>query len=489
MLKKIENKKLAVVVVIAAALFLRLYRIAELTEFLGDQGVAGVVIYNAWHNKSLPLVGPQSSLGPHQGPFYYYLIGVPLILFNFNPLPTAVFIAILGVLTVAVIYYLGRQLFGFWIGLFIASLYAFSPAIVAQNRMIWNPTPIPFFSALLLLSLYQIKATEKLKWFIIFGLSLGIIIQFHYSNLSYMALIFFFWLCLRLNKFLFRSGVAFLAFIAALFPFLYYHFSNNFADIKLLLNIVSSTTQVTNPAQPYIRRFYDLSTRIYAMFLPLGQRWQLFAVFLLTTVFPLRKKIFWHVFFALWYIGGIAIAALSKGVVFDHYLRFLILAPLLLLGYFLSSLAQYVPKFILVVVALVIIAINLSKTDIFVDGYKDIERTWRITEDIIKQSDQQPFSFTLLSSRSFSDLHYRYYFLLNKVRPSHIMDDEYKYLFLICEKQPCPTSTQIQDKVEIQAICYDQHCSGDYPKIKMSKWEFKMSKRIVNGVLYTYSRI
>src|SRR3989344_7764779 len=112
MSKKAYGEIIALILVLLTAAFLRLYRIAELTEFLGDQGRTGIHIYEAWQKKELPLVGPTVLSGQHLGPAFYYLIAPSFILTNFNPLAPAVFTAFLGVGAVALLWFLSKKLFG-----------------------------------------------------------------------------------------------------------------------------------------------------------------------------------------------------------------------------------------------------------------------------------------------------------------------------------------------------------------------------------------
>ena len=84
----------AIVSICVLAGFLRLYGIGDHAEFLADQGSAGVVIYDWYKSGEIPLVGPTTSTGQRPGPAYYYLIALPFILSNFNPVVPAIVFAI-----------------------------------------------------------------------------------------------------------------------------------------------------------------------------------------------------------------------------------------------------------------------------------------------------------------------------------------------------------------------------------------------------------
>src|SRR3989344_9236987 len=129
--------------ILIIAFFLRIYRVDELTEFLGDQGRESMVLYNAWHTKTIPLVGPPVSTGQHLGPVYYYLIAPSFVLAGLHPLGSIVFMVILDVATIVLLYLLVSKLFSRTVSLHISLLYGLSPLIVQVSRNIWNPTPIP----------------------------------------------------------------------------------------------------------------------------------------------------------------------------------------------------------------------------------------------------------------------------------------------------------------------------------------------------------
>ena len=225
---------------IGLAAFLRLYRIEALTEFLGDQGRTGIIIWNAWTTKILPLVGPPVLTGQFLGPFFYYFIGLPFILSGFHPLAPALFIAFFGVLSVYLVFYLGEKLYGFWIGIAIASVYAVSPYIVSSDRTLWEPNIIPFFVLLYIFCIYSIYQKRKFSLFILMGAVTGILVQLHYPNVFFIALSGLFLLFIlstrkkqeSVLKILLWSFWGIIGFLLILSPFLYYESHHAWQDFK-----------------------------------------------------------------------------------------------------------------------------------------------------------------------------------------------------------------------------------------------------------------
>ena len=478
------------------ALFLRVYRISYLTDFLGDQGRTLLVIYESFVTKSIPLVGPPVLTGQHLGPFFYYFIGIPLILFNFNPLAVAIFMSCIGAFSVLLVLYLGIKLFDFWTGFFMALLYAVSPVLITQSRQIWEPTPIPFFVLLFIISLFHIYEKRNFSYFLLTGLTLGILIQLHYPNIFLFfptALVFFTTLFKRRKNESLRQIMGWTVgsigvFFLMLSPFFLYESRTGFSDVREVIYASLFPVAMVNNT-PLFYTLFDFSSRIFRNLYPFGYIWTSIPFAVVIILAPFYKKNFWHTFFVVWFILGIASISLYKGVVFNHYLSFLVPIPFLLLGSFTHTATNVYFRKIVFIFLLVVVFISVSKTDIFFDGQHDLTRVERLTDRMIKLSENKPFSFTLITSNSFSDLHYRYFFAIKKHVPKEIVRTDYNKLFIICEKQPCPTKLEITDVNTVSVLCYDEHCRGQYPIIDLRFWKLHTIEYGYNSAIYAYDRL
>src|SRR3989338_6339332 len=166
------NPNILLILIIALASFLRLYRIQDYLTFLGDEGRDVLVVYNILHGK-LTLLGPTASVGGFfLGPIYYYFIAPFLLVFNYNPVGPAVMVALFGIATVYLIYKFAGEIFNSRVGLISALLYSISPVVIAYSRSSWNPNVMPFFSLLTLLILYKAFQKDKVWLIILCGLLL-----------------------------------------------------------------------------------------------------------------------------------------------------------------------------------------------------------------------------------------------------------------------------------------------------------------------------
>src|SRR5574338_1562179 len=133
-----------IILILILASFFRLYRVADYMTFLGDEGRDVLVVYNILHGH-LTLLGPTSSVGGFfLGPIYYYFMAPWLWLFNYNPVGPAIGIAILGIITVWLVYEICVHFFGKRVAIIASFFYAISPLVVTYSRSSWNPNPMPF---------------------------------------------------------------------------------------------------------------------------------------------------------------------------------------------------------------------------------------------------------------------------------------------------------------------------------------------------------
>jgi 4-amino-4-deoxy-L-arabinose transferase-like glycosyltransferase len=82
------------------------------------------------------------------GPLYYYLMIPSLAATNLSPVGPAIAVAGFGILTVALVWWVGRQWFGRKEALLATLLYSVSPTVINYSKSSWNPNILPFFSLL-----------------------------------------------------------------------------------------------------------------------------------------------------------------------------------------------------------------------------------------------------------------------------------------------------------------------------------------------------
>jgi len=145
--------------VIILATFLRFHNLFESLPFIGDTAWFYISARDLIIEGKIPLVGITTShIWLHQGAFWTYILAIILKLFDFNPFIPAYFTSFLDILTLIIIYYLTKEMFDERIALIASLFYASSPLIVSIVQVPYHTSIIPFFTTLLLLSVY--------KWYI-----------------------------------------------------------------------------------------------------------------------------------------------------------------------------------------------------------------------------------------------------------------------------------------------------------------------------------
>lgn len=194
MLLSINKNSIVMLLILLIASFLRIINIENTMSFIGDQGWFYLPARDMILNGQIPLVGIASS-HPwlHQGPLWTYMLASIFWAFGFNPVNGAYLTIILGVITVLMVYVVGKELFSVRLGIISALFYATSPLVIVHSRTPYHTSPIPLFTLLFILSLsrwikgnkmsfplsvfflailYNLELATSLLWFVLLSILL-----------------------------------------------------------------------------------------------------------------------------------------------------------------------------------------------------------------------------------------------------------------------------------------------------------------------------
>jgi 4-amino-4-deoxy-L-arabinose transferase-like glycosyltransferase len=143
-------------VIVAVAATTRL-AFLDLVEFSDDEATIAGLAISFVEGRSLPLVGNVSSVGIHNPPGLIWLLAIP-VAFSHEPALITGFIGLLGVGAVLLCYRLCDQHFDRRTAQVAALLFAASPWAVTFSRKIWEVNALPFFTLLLMGSLFRLAA-------------------------------------------------------------------------------------------------------------------------------------------------------------------------------------------------------------------------------------------------------------------------------------------------------------------------------------------
>jgi 4-amino-4-deoxy-L-arabinose transferase-like glycosyltransferase len=234
--------------VLVLASFLRLYNLESAQQFLGDQGRDVLIVAKIFKELDPVFIGPVTSIGNmYLGPLYYYFMAPWLWLSYPSPIGPAIAVAVLGILTVWLMYKLGRELVGEVPAMVATSLYAVSAVVIQLTRFSWNPNPAPLFGLLIIYSLSRVWKGDHKHWLWL-GLWVSIILQLHYLILLAVVAIGLVWLWLmyrnktkltRFRQLKYTSGAALIVLLSFL-PLVLFDLKHNGLNIQAFSKLVFS---------------------------------------------------------------------------------------------------------------------------------------------------------------------------------------------------------------------------------------------------------
>ena len=432
------------VLVLLGAGFFRLYKITDYMTFLGDEGRDVLAVRAIVLGQHLPLVGPGTSIGNmYLGPLYYYLIAPSLLLANFSPVGPAAFVAIIGVATVGLLWFLGRSWFGPLSALSISALYALSPVVIIYSRSSWNPNIMPFFALLAMIGIWQVWRFARWPWLIVTAVSLAFVLNSHYLGLLLFPPIFvFWWLPRKLPAAKRYTLVSVLLFLLLLSPLLWFdlrHGWNNFSAMKQFFT--DRQTTVNFKAYKALPNLWPIWTDINITLLTAGNKALgsiVSVVVLLTLTLTLtknRKLSPELILVATWLGIGLVGLGLYKQHIYAHYFGFLFPVPFLLLG-FVTKLAGYPLRLVGLVGIFFLLLFNLLNNPLRTGPNYQLARTQTVAQFIDRQASGRPFNLALVAKTNY-DAGYRYFLELQNSPYRTIHQQLTDQLFVICEIPDC----------------------------------------------------
>lgn len=482
--KLFTKTNILLIAILVLASFLRLYKIGDYLTFLGDEGRDMLVVYNILHGHPT-LLGPTASVGGFfLGPIYYYFMTPFVWLFNYNPVGPAVMVALFGIATVWLVYFVGSKFFNTQAGLIAAALYAISPLVIAYSRSSWNPNPMPFFVLCLLYFLYKGIDKKSWKFILLSGIFLGIAMQLHYLATfvgvivgAYITCAFIYDISTKRVRIVegFRSLVLHftfytLGFIIGWSPFLLFEVRHGFNNIKSIINFIFFSQETGGGDQfgqivgnvffrvfgRIVTAFPDPSlvnihtntglTVCFYLTIALAVVSSGFLVFLLLKNMYKREKFLQYSLFALWIGIGIFLFGFYKKNIYDYYFSFMFPMPFFLVsGIIAWSFTQKMwLKILGIVVLLALFAINIQGEPFRYPPNDQMNQVAKIARVVFDQSAHRPFNLALITGGN-SDHAYRYFLTIWGNPPVTILpvaQDPKRtsvtdQLFVICEELPC----------------------------------------------------
>lgn len=455
--KKNRRELVVLGIILLVGAFLRLYKIEAYMTFLGDEGRDVIIVRRFLKYFDLMLVGPGTSIGNmYLGPLYYYLMAPALFLANYSPIGPAIQIAVLGVVSVAFVWLMGRRWWGRTAGLVAAALYAISPTVIIYSRSSWNPNIMPFFSLLCIYSVWKVWQEKKYKWLIVLGVAYAFVLQSHYLGLLLAPTLFIFWFWHRPPlRYTLVALAIFLFLMSPLVIFDARHGWRNFAAIKTFFTVRQETVSIRPwraipKAWPIFSK--SVTSLVTAKSKPVGQAISvILAVFIIWSL--LKRK---NILLVAWIAVAILGLGLYKQEIYDHYYGFFFAAPFLLLGGLVSQIfkSKYQKvKIFFIFTLLFLILVNLKSSPLKFPPNQQLRRAKEIAAKIAEESRGQRFNLAVLAERNYQD-GYKYFLLLRgapvvEIDAQKTAETITDQLFVVCEMEAAKCDPTHSPRAEV----------------------------------------
>jgi glycosyltransferase involved in cell wall biosynthesis len=450
LLFKKDKKLIFLLAIIILASFLRLYKINDFMTFLGDEGRDMLVVKRMVVDKKLTLLGPVTSVGRmHLGPLYYYMMIIPLVMADFDPVGPAIMVALFGIITVYLVYKTGKTFFSPAVGLLASLLYAVSPVVVNFSRNSWNPNPVPFFSILALYCLLKAFKGDY-KYLVYPIMSIFILSQLHFMALAMSPFILFMLAVLafkakkanKLKLFFKYNLISLILGLLIFFPFILFNLRHDFINIKELFSFIGGNIGVSGLNLILFERFYNLLIQLYNSLLGLSNKLVLYLLLFLSALSLLsafrNKKINWAKIVVFVYLFlGLGTASFYGGEIHDYYLGYLFPAPFLASILFLDLFKNKKINIILVILfGTILLPQAILNNKIFEQNlYSQKNKAEGIARAIVNDAGGETFNLVLFTpAKDYRALAIRYFAEIFTGRIISFEDySDAKYLYAVVE--------------------------------------------------------
>lgn len=238
---KIKNRLyfLGLGLIFFLAIFLRFYKINERWSLDFDPARDAMVGHEALKLKKIPQIGAFSSAGPFVwGPIYYWEIMLAYFFApNFAYAPWVLY-TLLDLILILVMIKIGEKLWGPRGGLVFGLITSLSPGQLFRTSLVNQPTLVPFFGSLAILNLILYLKSQKSRFLLFSGLSIGFALNSHFQALNFcvLGLAVFFSKKLKIKKIFIDSLFFLTGIILPLFPLMYWDSHQEWKNIRNVLD-------------------------------------------------------------------------------------------------------------------------------------------------------------------------------------------------------------------------------------------------------------
>lgn len=453
---KIEMIALAIILLVGA--YLRLYKIDQYMTFLGDEGRDAIIVRNLLVNADPILIGPGTSVGGmYLGPLYYYFMAPFLFLANFSPIGPAVGVALLGIVTIYLVYVAGRDWFGKTAGLVAALLYALSPTVIIYSRSSWNPNIMPFFALLSVYSMWKAYTFKKYNWLVAGTISFAFVMQSHYLGVLILPIILiYFWLMFSENRmsnnklllkiFYKKTLLSIIVFLVLMSPLVIFDIRHDYLNFRALYKFLT-VRQETVSIKPWtaIPKSYPIYEQINTSLLAANNvqvgKYISILMFVVVVWFVFKKYLIFKLsnnlmMLVMWFLFALIGFGIYKQHIYDHYYGFLFAVPFLLFGIIYQKIFETKFKLVVILVLFFLIYNLIVNSPILKQPNNQLIRSQSVAQKIEEVSGGENFNIAVIAERNYED-GYQYFLEKNNAKiveiDAQVPESVTNQLFVICE--------------------------------------------------------
>lgn len=449
--------------VLVSGVILRSVEVLNKNYIFGfDQGRDYLAVKNIVVDHKLTLIGSEIGAGVagfrgiFHGPFYYYFLTLPFIIFKGDPYGGMILMFLLGIATIVLSYIIGRRLFGAKVGLLTASVLAVSPLFISYSRFIWNSNPTPLFILIAFYFVFLFTKKGRVRYLFwasffssfIYNFQLAMAIPLSFTLVAYCLLV----LKLKQVK---QYGILFLGMLIAFSPMLLFEMRHGCQAIKGILIYLFNHPETETTQTFWMLLLNDHFSIFFHNFLSTFPEHSIIPSTAIITIFPaifyfvMKEKDKQRKQFILYFLLLIPITFIVLGFlrnfVYNYYLIHLNLAYIFLAVFaivsFFRTQHKIINSFIIIYTALLLLSSVFSNIRTFYYDIADYGGIHKIRgkidaiDYIYKNANGERFGLLVFSPPIYT---YGYDYLLSwhgKKKYGYIPHQEKKGLvYLLIEK-------------------------------------------------------
>lgn len=180
-IKKFSDQKVLLIVIICIGIFLRLINI--ISEQLWEDEAISIAMATSSNNKFWTIV-----IGDIHPPLYYLILRAWIYMFGNSVLSARLLSAIFSILTMPILYLIGKEIADDKFGLIVIFIYSISPFSIFFANEVRAYSLIHFlFTGMLFFALRSIKKPDNFKNYMLLGIIGALLIYTHYMGFIYFG--------------------------------------------------------------------------------------------------------------------------------------------------------------------------------------------------------------------------------------------------------------------------------------------------------------